>query len=318
MLPVLSVVICTYNRSRLLIKTIDSLLHQTFDPSLFEIIIIDDGSTDDTRKHIENLQSKVKKPVITYFRKRKNIGLANSRNTIVEKLKSTYIAFIDDDAKADPDWLKEAMECFDRVRPAPQAVTGPVIPIYQTEKPSWFQDTYEADIKGDTPRFLKSGEAFSGPNMVFRKELIHLSGGFDESVDMKGDIISVGEETKLFERMWENTHSTPYLYYSPHAIVYHLIHPYKMTIRYRLKRLFASGQSYFTRNAPSSFSKKVHLVLRVFLYMIFSLLLCPIFLFRYTMIQQWIVERIGPLFFSAGFFYTCFGIPIVMKQRGRT
>ncbi|MBT4289845.1 MAG: glycosyltransferase family 2 protein, partial [Deltaproteobacteria bacterium] len=88
--PLISVIIPTFNRKQNVINAIDSVLTQTFDD--FELIIIDDGSTDGTDVEIDTKYSKVLKYVKT-----DNLGVSHARNIGVEVSQGEYIAFLDSD-----------------------------------------------------------------------------------------------------------------------------------------------------------------------------------------------------------------------------
>ena len=95
-----SVIITTYNRAHLVTKSIESVLSQTFKE--YEIIVVDDGSTDGTKGLLEERYA----GKIIYIGKKKNEGLSAARNTGIEASKGKYIAFLDDDDL----WLPEKLE----------------------------------------------------------------------------------------------------------------------------------------------------------------------------------------------------------------
>lgn len=312
----ITVVVCTYNRAAVLEKTLDSLLTQSLAPSLFDIVVIDDGSTDQTKAVVLHFQKK-KLPRVSYIRKDKNTGLAHSRNMVMKRCKNPYIAFIDDDALANPDWLKKALEFFTTVTPVPWGVTGPVLPYYPSAKPDWYKDIYESDVKGKNERFLTKGETFTGANMFFRVEKILGCGGFNESVDMRGDELVLGEETSLFENLWKVYGNTAALYYSPKLSVDHMIHPYKLTVSYKLKRSFAAGQSHYFRRIRGSLPEKIFYTCMVTAYLPVLALFAFFSFFTYRYWQNWAVERIGPFSFAAGFYYSLFGVKKIMRNNKR-
>lgn len=95
-----SVILPTYNRAELLLRAIESVLEQTYEE--FELLVIDDGSTDNTREMVEG----VKDPRIQYIRLEKNSGPAHARNIGIANAKYDYIAFHDSDDR----WRKEKLE----------------------------------------------------------------------------------------------------------------------------------------------------------------------------------------------------------------
>ena len=88
------------------------------------------------------------------------------------------MAYIDDDAKASPDWLNVAFEIINSITPAPLCLGGPIYPFYLTPKPIWFKDEYEVRSWGPDSRWLSKGESFSGSNMIWKKEVFITFGGF--------------------------------------------------------------------------------------------------------------------------------------------
>src|SRR3989338_9159858 len=99
-MPKVSVILPTYNCARYLPDSISSVLSQTFQD--FELLIIDDGSTDNTRDFIEN---NYKDPRVRYIRQ-EHSGLAGARNTGLVSSKGEYVTFLD----ADDLFLKEKIE----------------------------------------------------------------------------------------------------------------------------------------------------------------------------------------------------------------
>ena len=91
--PEISIILPTYNRAHLLSRAIDSVLNQTYQN--FELIIIDDGSSDDTTKIISDYKS----PYIKYIKFKKNKGANIARNIGIQSARGKYIAFQDSDDK---------------------------------------------------------------------------------------------------------------------------------------------------------------------------------------------------------------------------
>jgi glycosyltransferase involved in cell wall biosynthesis len=96
-MPQVSVVIPTYNRERFVIKAIDSVLDQTFTD--YEIIVIDDGSSDGTRKVLEAYSDKIR------YIYQKNSGVSSARNTGIGEAQGVWIAFLDSDDEWNEDYL---------------------------------------------------------------------------------------------------------------------------------------------------------------------------------------------------------------------
>lgn len=100
-----SILLTTFNRSQFLPRAINSVLKQTF--SDFELIIIDDHSTDNTQQVVGEFSD----PRITYIRHDNNQGVSSARNTGIKHAKGEYLCFLDDDDEYLPDFL-EAINAF--------------------------------------------------------------------------------------------------------------------------------------------------------------------------------------------------------------
>ncbi len=103
-IPNVSVIIPTYNRAQWVCRAIQSILNQTCQD--FEIIVVDDGSTDDTFELVRNYDN----ARVKYIQLSNNNGAAAARNMGVENSRGEYIAFLDSDDEAHPEWLRKTVE----------------------------------------------------------------------------------------------------------------------------------------------------------------------------------------------------------------
>lgn len=108
--PLVSVIIPTYNRKHTLKRCIDSVLNQTY--RNFEIIIVDDCSTDSTMEYVEAEYGAITEINIVYVRNDNNLGAGISRNVGVSYANGEYIAFHDSDDEWSHDKLEKQMKCF--------------------------------------------------------------------------------------------------------------------------------------------------------------------------------------------------------------
>jgi len=98
--PNVSVIVATYNRANFIDRAIKSILNQIYQD--FEIIIVDDGSSDNTEEIIKGYKDKR----IIYIKHKKNQGISTARNTGIKRAKGEYIAFLD----SDDEWFPEKLE----------------------------------------------------------------------------------------------------------------------------------------------------------------------------------------------------------------
>ena len=134
----ISAIICTHNRASYLIKAIQSLVNQTLDKSLYEIIIVDNGSTDDTKRIVSEEFASVRNLKYVY---EPILGLSQARNTGWKNAKGKYVAYLDDDAIADSQWIEKILLTFNSVKPTHGALGGKVEPIWESPRPRWVSDS---------------------------------------------------------------------------------------------------------------------------------------------------------------------------------
>lgn len=240
--PQLSVIVCTFNRADLLKKCILSISDQTLPAYLYEIIVVDNNSSDITRQVVDELRQSATACIRYVFEAQQ--GLSIARNTGIRSARGRYVAFTDDDAAAEPTWLEAIYQAFTQTTPMPDAVGGRIVPMPERPIPHWYPDRAYSMVGaldyGPKPRLLSESEQIFGGNMAFRKSLFDECGVFDEKLGLLGTQKRWSEDTE-FVRCLRTTQKR--VYYAPHATVYHYVPAYKISVSYIIKRNFTQGQT---------------------------------------------------------------------------
>ena len=114
--PTISVIIASYNRAGSIERSIRSLFNQTF--SDFEVIVVDDGSTDNTQEVLKPYKNKVR-----IFRHKVNRGVCAAKNTGLNQIKGEWFTFLDDDDELLPNAFEEMLNVPKLIDPTIDAVT---------------------------------------------------------------------------------------------------------------------------------------------------------------------------------------------------
>jgi len=243
----LSVVIATYNGASYIGRCLESFTHQSLDSCLYEVIMVDNNSTDTTAGIVSEYVNRCDN-FISVQELRQGVGYA--RNAGIDKARGEYVCFIDDDAYADPQWLEGVLNAFETVKPAPAVVGGRYLPYYVEGKPYWFTDELEIRTQGNHARFLKEHgfikdcECFFGfpeSNYCIRKSVVDEVGGFSVEIGPKAETMQFGEGIELSTRVAKKY---PLFWYDPQLIVYHLVPARNMSIKYILSRRYEMAYSF--------------------------------------------------------------------------
>jgi len=180
--PVVSVIIPTFNRALTIDRAIMSVLNQTYPD--FEIIVIDDGSTDNTKEKINNL-SDIR---IKYINHPENKGAAAARNTAIKKAKGKYIAFLDSDDEWLPQKLKEQVNTIMRTAEKVGVVyTGTYRKI--KDKTYYIPNPKIDKKEGDIYKNLLLGKYLvPTPSAMVKKSVFEKLGVFDESLPARAEL----------------------------------------------------------------------------------------------------------------------------------
>jgi len=286
-LPFVSVVVCIYNGDGTLSKAIDSLLNQGYPRDKYEIILLNDGSKNDCESicldFLDKQQSVL--PKITYAHQ-KNAGLGSARNSGISLSKGDIIAFIDQDATANVEWISELVKAFgDDMK---VGVVGGKIDNLNADKafPRFIHwaHYYMENSRG------KEIIPIVGTNMAFRKEVFSEQRGFFEN------FVACGDETSLVKiKVLPHYRSAQ----TKGAVV---LHERPWSLRQWLRERFRNGHEYALQRKLGKADR-----IQNFLYALsrLSTLMIP-FLFLPVIIQPalWslIIASVIPLFLS----YRCF------------
>ena len=170
-------------------------------------------------------------------------GLSAARNTALTATTAPIVAFLDDDATAQPGWLESLIAPFGD--PAIVAVGGHAEPRWVTERPKWFPPEFDWVIgctHSGAPTTRAVVRNVIGCNMAFRREAAHEVGGFRSDLGRVGRIPLGCEETELCIRL-RQAHPEMVVLHVPEAQVLHTVPPTRGTTKYFFARCYAEGIS---------------------------------------------------------------------------
>ena len=219
MTPRVSVIVCSYNGGRTLPACLDSLGNLNYPD--YEVILVDDGSTDDTREVAKRF------PQVRYIHQ-PNQGLSVARNTGAAAASGEVFAYTDSDCMADTDWLYYLVGTLIRGNYA--GVGGPNVP---PPAQNWIQACVAAAPGGPSHVLLTDtvAEHIPGCNMAFYRWAFESVGGFDPEYTKAGDDVDF---------CWRLQQSGCVIAFSPAAVVFH---HRRFTLRAFLKQQEGYGEA---------------------------------------------------------------------------
>ncbi|MDY6838321.1 MAG: glycosyltransferase [Thermodesulfobacteriota bacterium] len=237
----ISAIICTHNRAQYLSKAIGSLTQQTLDKSLYEIIIVDNCSTDSTKDVVTGHCSDAIRPRYIY---ESALGLSRARNTGLEAANGQYVAYLDDDAIACRNWLEKIVNLFDSTQPKLGCVCGKVEPIWEAPRPPWLSDKVAASLTivdwSNEPVALSKDKSIAGANMAFPNSVLTSVGGFEEKLGRKGNKLLSMEEFLLRQQLQSLGYSC---HYHPEIAVRHHVPASRLNKSWFFRRFYWQGVS---------------------------------------------------------------------------
>jgi glycosyltransferase involved in cell wall biosynthesis len=264
-----SVIVPTYNRKELMKKTLESLSKQEYPQNKYEIIVVDDGSTDGTKDMVLRMKEKSPSP-IRYLRQ-KNQGAARARNLGIKNAKGFIIGFTDSDAIPRRDWIKNSVKYFEKSNVG--GVEGKVI----TDEDVITPFTHQVINK-------KSG-LYPTCNMFYLKSVLDEIDGFDERFKDP-----FREDTDLAFTVLKKGYDIPFgqdliVCHPPRAVSY--LHPLKRTkLRMYDPLLYKKHKTLYRNYRSTPFPVSYYLVL----FFEISAILSMIFIFLFFLASYYALK----------------------------
>jgi glycosyltransferase involved in cell wall biosynthesis len=220
-----------------------SIAENDFSIEKFEIIVINNNSTDNTEFECSRFRADFPQLDYRYFVEKEQ-GLSYARNRGIKLATGDILIYVDDDVTVEKEFLQNYYSFFEQ-HSAAMAAGGQVIPKYLTKKPKWMsyftlQLITGYIYKGENISEFKYGKYPTGANTAFRKEVFDKIGLFNVNLGRKGDDLMGAEEKDIFDKMYS---AGLKYYYLPNAVLYHLISETKMSEDYFNRFTYSIGKS---------------------------------------------------------------------------
>jgi len=244
--PDLSVVICTYNRPELLRLALTSLLRQSPANITYEVVVVDNNSTPETRAVVDELAQRDSR--IRYVRETRQ-GNAYARNTGVAESRAPIVAFLDDDVTVRDNWVEIIPRTFKDTNV--DFIGGKVLPRWEEPPPSWLGVANWPPIAaldyGDAPFSITEDNPLCllTANIAFKKDLFAKHGEFSAAVQRTGDSIGSLEDHEFLMRLLRAGVAGLYV---PEMIVDAYVGSERMTKEYHRRWHTGHGHFYAVMN----------------------------------------------------------------------
>lgn len=217
----LSVILCTYNRSKGLIRTLKSLQSQDLPKNFaWEVVVVDNNSTDDTQEKVREFAEN-SELVVRYVKEKKQ-GLSHARNRGVAEARGRYLHFTEDDEIADKNLIREIHGTFETYKC--DCVGGRIYLKCEEKMPNWLIEEIWGFLGyldyGDNVLQMDEQRYPFGGNMTFSRQVFNRIGFFNVNLGRKGKELFGGEEVDFFRRLLSAGGKGVY---QPKALVYHII-----------------------------------------------------------------------------------------------
>lgn len=287
----ISVVICTYNRAQYLTDALTSLHQQTLAKSAFEVIVVNNNSSDNTEQICKNFITSHPDTQIFYLNENEQ-GASFARNTGSAIARSRLLCFMDDDAVAEKDYLARIAQFFKENTTA-GGLGGRIIPRYIPEEPKWMSH-YVSSMVGNfhyspVACVFKSGKYPLESNMIVPKKLFDEIGGFNTAIPgVKGTLRIGGEGKDFFFKLQAKGYQ---IYYDPQIIVHHVVEVEKLTPAYLYRVASGYGRGERVRTLEKGGAAYFFKVIEYFFKLGASFILGVLYLLRGQTAKVWPVIR---------------------------
>ncbi|MDR0970652.1 MAG: glycosyltransferase [Lentimicrobiaceae bacterium] len=278
----ISIVICTYNRDKYIYNVLKSIAEQEYPVELYEIVLINNNSTDNTEALCLKFRNDYPHVNFQYHIETQQ-GLSFARNRGIVESKGEIIIYIDDDAEAQAGFLNEYEHVFEE-HPDMIAAGGKVIPVFEGKEPKWMSKIMRTLLggaldHGNKIKPFKKGTYPGGGNAAYKKEAFEIFGLFNTDLGRKGGGLMGSEEKDMFDRFRKKELA---FYYVPKAVIYHYIPESRFSETFFKKLSVSIGFSEKTRTLAVSKRKYIGRLFQEVLKWIFTMAL----LVGYTIILQ--------------------------------
>ena len=240
----ISIIVCTYNRELYLPKMLNSVAKQNCNRDDFELIIVDNNSTDNTSQICKNFESS---NINIYYFLEKKQGLSFARNRGIKEAKGNFLVFIDDDAFLDKCYINELKKYLANID-GDVGFGGKILPYLECELPKWMSDYLSPLMSiidlGNKIKLFKGYKYPIGANMGVSKSIISKIGTFNEKLGRTGKSMMGGEEKDFFHRIKKS--KIP-IYYFPKMLVNHVIPSERLTVQFIRTQALGIGRSEYIR-----------------------------------------------------------------------
>lgn len=285
-----SVIVCTYNRDKYLSKTLDHLKNQSLSKSRYEMVIVNNNSSDGTHILCEKFIKDSPELNVKYVNET-NQGHSYSRNRGIKEAAGSILTFIDDDAFVDQDFTKNIHHFFEKHKDA-AALGGKIVPVYEGKEPTWMSEyllpLVAALDMGDKIIPFKGRKFPIGANMSFRRFVFDKYGLFNVNLGRKGAGLEGGDEKEVFLRL-KKQHEP--IYYVPQVLVHHIIPDKRITTEYIKGLAVGVGSSERTRLNSLGLPTKLNKILEEIFKLAASLILAAKYMLTLHPAKAWMLIR---------------------------
>jgi glycosyltransferase involved in cell wall biosynthesis len=243
----LSIIICSYNRASYISDALTSLYGQSSGLDDFEVIIVDNNSIDNTKEVYAQWRQTNTNGQFTFISETKQ-GASFARNTGAAIAKGEWVCFMDDDAVATTDYVKNIIKHI-QDQPFIVGFGGRIIPKYIPAEPKWMS-YYVSSLVGNfdyapTACAFENGKYPLESNMIVKKSVYDQIGGFNVNLPgVVGTLRIGGEGKELFYKIIALGHT---IYYDPSICVHHVVEVKKLTSEYMYRVASGIGRGEKTR-----------------------------------------------------------------------
>lgn len=238
-----TVLICTFNRATDLAESLASVLAQeTGGRFTYEVLVVDNNSTDGTRRVVEGLIAAGHRTLRYLFEGRQ--GRSNALILGVSAARGRLFALADDDVLVGRDWLATIVDTFD-ARPDISFLGGKVLPRWAADPPRWLTPRHWSAIAlsdyGDEAFVVDADRQICLLAGAFRTDVVRAVGGYREGLGVSQDQIGGTEDVDLFGRLFRNGYRGLYV---PDLVLHHKVAAGRTTKAYHRRWHVGHGRFY--------------------------------------------------------------------------